>query len=336
MPSLNCRLLALASTLALAPAVWAQEAVPLPSDALQCLTPSVEQRGRPAYPPAPLARNENGRVDVELAFARADAAPEVKVLDSRGAVEFVEAVRAYAAAYRVPCLQPGRTATLRQAFDFRIEGTRNVLASRPLDRHTERVDRAIACSTQARAPAYPAIAASMNQWGTVVAKVRFESATAEPKVTVLEDADSVALRTVAVRHASSTRVPCLDGEPVEWMIYYYFRFEGDRPPSFKDISLRDLLTASKGIEQAQVYFDTRTMGCPFDLRFSHHQPHSANGVTEVGPTDPERYFFLDWLSRLQLNLPPRAHNALIGQSAKVHVPCTVIHLGAKTGGGAAQ
>jgi hypothetical protein len=336
VPALSRRLLVLASTLALAPALWAQEAVPLPSDALQCLTPSVEHRGRPAYPPAPLERNENGRVDVELNFTRADAAPEVKVLASRGAADFVEAVRAYVAANRVPCLQPGRSATLRQAFDFKLEGGRNVLASRPRDGSTARTSRMIGCSTKPPPPQYPMGSAFRGESGTVVLKLRFEPARDEARVSVLDDADARWLADEALEHARAIRVPCLDGEPVEWLIYYMFQFQDVKPASFKDMQLRDLVASSKNLDTAQVYFDTRSMGCPFDLRIWFEQPHAANRVTEVGTSDPERYFFLDWLSRLQLNLPPRVHNALIGQPAKVHVPCTVVHLGTRTGGGAAQ
>jgi hypothetical protein len=258
------------------------------------------------------------------------------VLGSRGATDFVDAVRAYVAAYRVPCLLPGRTATLKQEFDFKLAGGRNVLASRPRDRDTLRTSRMIACSTHPPAQPYPWAAERNGEWGTVAIKLRFDGLGAEPTATALEAPDSQALREAALDQARATRLPCADGAPVEWMMYYYFRFEGYRPASFKDMQLRDLIRSSKNVDSAEVYFDTRTMGCPFDLRFGHRQPHDLNSVTEIGTSDPERYFFLDWLARLQLDLPPRVHNALIGRGANVHVPCTIIHLGTKTGGGAAQ
>jgi hypothetical protein len=92
----------------------------------------------------------------------------------------------------------------------------------------------------------------------------------------------------------------------------------------------------KGIREANVYFDFNTMGCPFDVRFDPQQPVLPNGVGEVGSSNPERRFFLDWLTRQQLDLPKQQLNALLGQQAVVTVPCTVINLGARQGGGGSK
>lgn len=316
--------------------VWAQEAVPLPSDALRCLTPTAESRGKPEYPGGPLQRNENGRVGVELVFGGSIDGPEVRVLESRGDPEFVEVVRRYVSAYRVPCLETGHRVTLRQSFDFRVEGGRNVLASRPRERDP-RANSLSACMTRPRSPpAYPSEALRRDGRGTVMMRLRFEAGRPEPTVTAVEAPAESSLTETAMRWAREIRVPCLQGEPYSMLLTYVFRIEGVRDASFKDMQLRDLLRASKGLDEAQAYFDTRTMGCPFDLKMAFFQPHMANSVEEVGTSDPERYFFLDWLSRLQLDLPAQVRNALYGRSATVHVPCSVVHLGAVGGGGAGQ
>jgi Gram-negative bacterial TonB protein C-terminal len=307
---------------------------PLASDASRCLDRVPAAPAMPLYPDEALARGESGRVLVNLHFVQAGTEPQVSVIERTGAESFVDAVRAFASHYRVPCLGAGQTADLRQDFRFKPADKQPVYWNRPADADDSRVRRAIACAVLPPATDYPARALREGQFGNVVVKLRFDGPTTAPVVAVMERPDSDALVASTLRRAEAIRVPCHDGQPVEWLITYSYRFNGVEPARFNDLRLGQLLGASKDIDKAQVYFDTNTMSCPFDVRIVHLQPHSANRVGEIGERDPERRFFLDWLTRLQIVLKPRAHNLLYGEAVNVHVPCTVIQLGTMTGGGA--
>jgi hypothetical protein len=103
-----------------------------------------------------------------------------------------------------------------------------------------------------------------------------------------------------------------------------------------DVSFPTLVAAFRGIRNANVYFDFDSMGCPFEVLFRPMQPHAPNDVGVVGEVNEERRFFLDWLSRQQLDLPAKQVNALLGQEARVSVPCMLLNLGATSGGGGSQ
>lgn len=321
----------------------AQQQTLSPSDTLACLTPVATERGTPKYPEESFERKEGGLVSVVLEFTAPDREPKVSFSDgsshSQGDLKLKGAVLDHVRAYRVPCLKLQQTATMNQEFSFVPTDGRRVRWQGPVDADDLRRSRLMKCmkhQSPGSTPDYPFGALRNEIQGNVMLKLSFASADAPPAVEVVDDAGSGSLASTAAEFARGWRMPCHEGASVSLNQLYKFRIEGADRTVLKDMSLVTLLGIVKGIRKANVYFDFKEMGCPFDLRFSLNQPHAANNVGEVGDTHPERRFFLDWLSRQHLELPGKTHNAVLGQIATVSVPCTVLNLGTKSGGSASQ
>jgi hypothetical protein len=322
----------------------AQTIVAAPSAAQRCLTRGTVLLGTPVYPQEAFERKIDGRVVVDMEFTAADVPPRLVKIDAgrdHHARDFEDSVRAFIKAYRVPCLVVGESTTLRQEFVFVAQDRRGVAFMAMADEQEMRNQRLNACvrrAPDASLPAYPANDLRLERQGTVVAKLRFLDATGAPQVSILDDGGSAGFgRNVTDFALRAMRMPCHDGVgPVDTTMLFIFRVEGGARVVLKDMPFLTLLAGVKDIRQAQLYFDFNTMGCPFDVHFVPMQPHARNTVGEIGEPHPERRFFLDWLSRQQLALGSRELNAVLGQSARVSVPCTVVHLGQRAGGGASQ
>lgn len=325
--------------LALVQAIRAQTIAVAPSAAQRCLTRGELTLGTPIYPQESFERRDSGRVLVELTFSRADAAPSVKVVEESGGRPFVDSVRTFVDAYRVPCLERGQSATLRQEFVFKPTDGRRASFYWPIDADARRQEELQACIAH-RDPrariSYPDRAARRGQHGTVVIRLTFADATSAPAIKVLDDVNSAFLTDAAVEHATGFRMPCHTGAPVEYVQFYTYKLEGDARVRLNDMPLTGFLHNVKGIEQANAYFDFNTMGCPFEVRLSLHQPYTANAVGELGASNPERRFFIDWLRRSELNLDTKMLKAVIAQETTISVPCTILSLGNQAGGGASK
>jgi hypothetical protein len=320
-------------------AVFAQTTVAGPSAAQQCLTRGDVTLGTPDYPQREFESKQEGAVLVELRFDGSDTPPKVEVLapDIRNA--FVESVLAFARAYRVPCLENGQTARLRQEFVFRPTDGRRVQAFLPADGDARRAARLSACMKHADGvlrPNYPDAALSAGEQGTVFLRLKFADANSPPQVTSVDRSVSRALVRAATHHAEGLRMPCHEGAAVQTAMMYTFLYEGGPRVALTDPSFVKFLGAVKDIRSANVYFDFNAMGCPFDLRLHMLQPFAANQVGELDAPRPERRFFMDWLSRQQLDLDARTNNMVLGQHMDLRVPCTVLSLGNAPGGGASQ
>lgn len=332
------RLLALVGLCAAGSAV-AQTTVVAPSAAQQCLTRGDVTLGAPVYPQRQFELKEAGTVVVELRFDRADAPPKAEVLQPDVRDAFVEAVLAFAKAYRVPCLESGQTAQLRQEFVFRPTDGRRVQAFLPADAEAERAARLSRCMKHAgrvARPSYPEAALNAGEQGTVFLRLKFSDSNGPPQVTSLDRSVSRALVREATDYAEGLRMPCHEGAAVETAIMYRFLYKDGPRVALTDPSFVKFLAGVKGIRSANVYFDFSTMGCPFDLRLRMLQPFAPNDVGELDAPHPERRFFLDWLSRQQLDLDARTNNMVLGQHMDLRVPCTVLSLGNQPGGGASQ
>lgn len=317
----------------------AQQQVLTPSETLSCLAPAAAERGAPKYPEENFARKEGGRVSVDLEFRAADREPKVKVTYGDDHTDLTSAVLDHVRKYRVPCLKPDQVARLKQDFQFVPTDGRKVRWLAPVDLDDARRSRLMSCvkhKSPDTKPEYPWRALRDETQGTVVLRLAFNAPDAPPRIEVADDAQSDALTKAATEFARDFRMPCHEGEPLNTTHYYMFRIDGGARTVFKDLSLVALLRATKGIQQANVYFDFNQMGCPFDLRFVLNQPYYSNDVGEVGEPHPERRYLLDWLRRQQLDLPARTHNSVLGQTTTVTVPCTVLHLGTTSGGSASQ
>lgn len=331
--------LAILSALMMVGTAAAQTIAVSPSAAQRCLTRGEFLLGTPAFPQESFERRDAGRVLVELTFSRPDAAPSVNVIEDAGGQPFVASVRTFVDAYRVPCLEAGQSATLRQEFVFKPTDGRRAYFSPPVDADARRQERLQACiahqSPNERVP-YPNEAAKRGEHGSVIVKLTFSDATSPPAIAVLDDVGSSALRRSAVLHAEGHRMPCHVGAPVEYVQFYNYQFEGDSRVRLNDMPLTTFLRNVKGIEQANAYFDFTTMGCPFEVRLTLRQPFTANGVGELGAPHLERRFFLDWLRRRELNVDAKTLRAVVAQETTIAVPCTILSLGNQPGGGASK
>lgn len=331
--------LGLLSALCLLPAV-AVQAVTIslaPSEALRCLTPDEAARGAVDYPKELFDRKEGGVVEVELKFTKPDAAPEANVLNEP-LRDLANAVRRHVLNYRVPCLGAGQTTTLRQSFQFSPTDGRKVNWTRVRDslETAQRAQTRCIVHPSTKAPSYPYNALRVEAEGAVVLRLTFASPDGAPRTEVLDDTPHPHLIETAMDHAAGYRMPCHSGPPVSTVHQYLFKIEGGERIVAKDVGLVAFLRNVKDIQKAQVYFDLNTMQCPFDVRIELRQPTGDNRVGEVGDAVAERQFFLEWLSRLRLNVDRQTQNRLLGQPMTISVPCGVVSLGNRSGGGASQ
>jgi hypothetical protein len=331
--------LRLLGALWLLPAVAAQ-AVTItlaPSEALRCLTPGEAERGAVDYPKELFDRKEGGVVDVELTFTAPSDAPKVNVTNEP-VHELANAVQRHVRKYRVPCLGAGQTTTLRQSFQFSPTDGRKVNWTRVRDsvETTQRVQTRCIVHSTTQTPSYPLSALRQEAQGTVMLRLTFASADGAPQTEVLDDTPHPHLIEAATRHAVGYRMPCHSGQAVSTVHEYRFKIDGGDRIVAKDVGLVTFLRSVKDIQKAQVYFDLNTMQCPFDVRIELRQPIGDNRVGEVGDAVAERQFFLEWLSRLRLNVDRQTQNRLLGQPMTISVPCGVVSLGNRPGGGASQ
>lgn len=327
-------------------AASAQTTAVLPTPAQRCLTRGEPLLGTPVYPPEVLRAKASGRVSIELEFLAPDAEPTLQSLkvdrvDQRAHESLLEqSVRDFIKAYRVPCLPAGEKSTLAQEFVFVPQDRRGVTMMASSDPSRARGNRLGACLVHRdpRAqPRYPSADLRAERQGTAVVQLEFNDATAPPKVSVLDEGGSSSFAEASREHALGYRMPCHDGQGAAGLLQLYlFKVEGGSRVILKDVSFPTLAGLFRGIRSTNVYFDFNAMGCPFEVLFRPLQPHAPNDVGVVGDVNPERRFFLDWLSRQQLDLPARQLNALFGQEARVSVPCIVLNLGTTSGGGASQ
>jgi hypothetical protein len=240
----------------------------------------------------------------------------------------------------VPCLPLGERTQLRLEFLFVPSDGRPVTlmaASDPEAARAERLRRCISHMRPKQTPDYPVFDVRREHQGTAVVRMEFSDRESPPRVSVLDEGGSASFGTTAAEHATGFRLPCHDGAgPVPVLTLYVFKLAGAIRVVLRDLPLLTLVRSFRGVRQANVYFDFNAMGCPFDVHFSPMQPHAPNWVGEVGNPHPERRFFLDWLSRQEFDLDPVQVNQVLGQQAVVSVPCTVLNLGSRTGGGASQ
>lgn len=300
-----------------------------PSAALNCLTPSAEERAALAYPPDAWVRREGGTVSVELRFDGPDAAPRVRLLDKNESEALREAVRKHVRQFRVPCMKADdEPVVLRQNFVFVPTDDRKVLTTTPSDAAEERRAAQMRCLTRAggaKVPEYPVVDQRNGMQGNLFVSVRFTSADAPPELQVLaSDATGNMLDSVQ-KFVRGFRLPCLEDRELSMDMLFRFRMQDGARIRLKDMSLQSFIAAAKGAPQP-VHFDLDAMGCPFELRVDYRRPHRANRVGELdGPVEARRPF-LDWLSQITLGLPEKKNTAVLGDQFTLAVPCGKLDL----------
>jgi len=135
------------------------------------------------------------------------------------------------------------------------------------------------------------------------------------------------LRHAAEDWADDYRMPCLaKGTPVDTVMAFVFKIPDAAHVALKDLDLMGLLRGSQALPPG-AQFDTTTMGCPFDLKIMHLQPHEPNRVDQLDTPNPARVPLMQWLQFVQLRAPDaQTANQLLGQSHIVHVPCAQLDL----------
>lgn len=301
-----------------------------PSSAVACMTPAAAERGEPEYPFAPWKRGEGGEVKVELIFTGATLAPEVKILDGKADPELVAAVREYVKRFRVPCIEANQIPLrLSQTYVF-LPDQRQIAWSRPMDEADPARRELLGCvvaNDGSKTPTYPIAARREDIQGNVLASLQFTAVDQAPKVrTYFAGRDMRVLGQAVEAWAQKLRMPCLGVQAVESVVVFQFRLAGDAPFGFRPLDLRQFLSMAKNRDSLQANFDTRSMGCPFEVALIYRQPHLSNQVGEVAASRPERRAFLEWLASIELSLPSQQQKAVLGDTARIAIPCVDINL----------
>jgi hypothetical protein len=315
--------------LLLAAAVAAAEQVDMaPSPALRCLTVAAGEREAPEYPFDAFKAGERGSVRVLLEFDRPDAPPRATV-QSHSGWPFAEAVRAHARHLRVPCLESGSPpARLLREYVFQPDD-RQVHWYRTLDADAEANAEAWKCVRHVRGsdqPDFPSAMLRRGVQGRVVVEALFEAPDRPPVLKVNSQRSANMLALAVSRWLQDTRMPCHPGRPVTAYVTYEFLIEGAGRYGFKEVTFRNLLAATAGIERQRLAFDTTTMGCPFDVKLWYRQPHLPNRVGEMGQSNPARRPLLEWMETVEFKMRQADLDTIYGDSTVITVPCIRVDL----------
>lgn len=311
-----------------AAAVSAQQVDMAPSPALRCLTVEPGGREAPEYPFDAFKAGDRGSVRVLLEFERPDAPPRATVQAHSG-WPFAEAVLAHARSLRVPCLTPGSPpARLLREYLFQPDD-RAVHWHRTTDADAEANAEAWKCIRHIRGwerPEYPRAAEVRSLQGRVVAEIRFDAPDRPPVVVTHARRSADMLARAVSSWLQDTRMPCHPGRPVTALATYEFLLEGFGRYGFKEVTFRNLIAATAGIERQRLALDTTTMGCPFDVKLWYRQPHLPNLVGEMGERNPARRPLLEWMETVELKMAQADLDTIYGDSAVIQVPCIKVDL----------
>lgn len=307
----------------------AAQATLAPSPALACLTRIDGAAAQLDYPAAALAGKQGGTVRVQLTFTGPAVAPTVAVLARPPRGQFDSAVIAHVQQYRVPCMQAGADAViLTQEYLFDAEQQSRVMASRPRDSADAGRAAQLACMVHvdgAERPTWPKAALQRGDKGTVLTRLRFDSASAAPTVEVVQAPMTPLLRRAVAQYAAGLRLPCLKGAPVDTLVAYKFVYDNEGRVRLRDSSLIEALAGARDL-QTPVQFDFHTMGCPFELRIGYYRPFGDNRVEQLDDVVAAREPLMDWLRGLTLNMSDNDSARMFGEKFVIRVPCAKLEL----------
>ena len=303
---------------------------PPTSPAEQCLAPPVAERHVPAYPPKMMEIRRGATVRVRLTFDGPRSAPSVRFVDDP-LDDFRSAVLDYAEQLRVPCMPPGAApVTLSQQFEFVANDGRKVAWTPPLEEPAALSAADMPCTIDANTrmakPDYPRDLRGKE--GNVVIRLRFVDPAQPPEVTVLDNGGDKLFAHAVTSSVQALRMTCRDKVvPFSIQVFYKFLIDGSTNRMvLKDMSLAQFIGAVKPFPRGGVYFDTTQMKCPFDVRLTLRQPWSRNRIEELEEDVESRHAFISWLSTLELDIPARPANLMLGQSTVIEVPCAKVDL----------
>lgn len=309
---------------------WAQggatEIVPAQGPLTTCLTSTSKQ---PVYPEAAAG----AIVRVLMQFDSATEPPRVDVKFNNGGAPSEKAVLDHVGTYRLPCLKPGGSATAKQEFQFVSPAPAAKIIEAPLrdDTPDTRVSKeCLRGVTEAPKPDFPdrgGMLRDMVRPGVVLTRLTFSRPDAPPAVEILYDGGDRRLAAAVESVVGAYRLACANvGEkPIVAMQNYFFKYGDGEPARLKPkLSLVQLLTLVKDMNAHKVRFDLTTMGCPFEVDVTAYKPYTENGIAEVGPRDPNRREFLEWLRAVTFEFPPAAKPTAIGSTSRIAVPCALL------------
>lgn len=307
---------------------WAQQVEMAPPAALRCLTVAPGTHEAPEYPFDEFKAKERGAVQVLLEFDRADAPPRATVQEHTGK-PFADAVLKHARDLRVPCLTPG-DAPLRVLRDYVFKpDDRLANWHRTADADDDANRKAWRCVQHLKGwdqPLFPRAEVNSGVQGRVVVEARYEAPDRAPVLAVHAQRSARRLAQAVSQWLQDSRMPCHPGRPVTVYLTYEFLIDGYSRYGFKDVTFRNLIAATAGIERQRLAFDTTTMGCPFDVRLWYRRPHLPNRVGELGEPNATRRPLLEWMETIELRLPQPDLDSVYGDSAVITVPCIRVDL----------
>ncbi|RZJ10071.1 MAG: hypothetical protein EOP39_09650 [Rubrivivax sp.] len=160
----------------------------------------------------------------------------------------------------------------------------------------------------------------------VLVRFRFPEGGGEPDVEIVHNIGSPMFALDVRRHVRRAQ-RCADGrtEAGTWHQQLFEYVPRDQKlPQFKSLDLVTFLGQVNGAKELKGHFDTRTMNCPFEVKWTLYQPAKANEAISVGGVDPNRTAFHDWLSQLQLDLPKATEEQMFGRDLTIKVPCLLL------------
>lgn len=281
----------------------------------------------PIYPPEAESLKRGGLVRVRLTFEGPASEPKATVFYNQSFESFSNAVLSHVRNYRLPCMAAGAEPVLAtQEFRFTLDerkvffgGVRDQTETRPIQ----------LCLMGDRRPIeYPRNLQGKRPQGNVVAILTFFDPSEPPKVEIVTDAGSSALRRAVLESVEHYRMPCVaaSGKPIKARRVFSFAMEGAKQYTLKDLNLQQFVDGIDKLDQQRVRFDLSSMKCPFEVRLTLLQPFAKNQVGEIEQSDPNRRELIEWLKDVALKLPSDAAPQLIGQSMIIAVPCGVLDL----------
>jgi hypothetical protein len=299
-----------------------------PASALECLTPTIKDRGSPTYPAESLRMKEGARLLVQLTFESAQEPPVTKILQKTGEDEFAVSVKDFVKQYRLPCLAPGeKPVRASQEFVFDPGDGRTVVYGAITGEPRPPTPKSC-FSLPDGAPHPSKNALRRGEGGTIMASVTFDQPNEVPKVRILYDANSPLLKESVEAHVEKYRFVCPlpEGKPVHTIQLFDFKVEGAARYAFPDVGLKEFLQMVESVDLTNAKFDTSEMSCPFDLSINVRRPHMKNLVGEFGVSDPSRRPFIEWIKQLTFKVPRNLEPYLFNKSMKVSVPCIKLEL----------
>lgn len=304
----------------------AVELLPERSAAAKCLTPPQERPVPLIYPSESLRRMAAGTVRIELTFTDPAGAPQVQLLPGEEVdPALVAAVRGHVDQYRVPCLVPGgEPVRFRQEFVFSPNDGKKVTWTRPQHDDASAANRTcVAHVDKGSSPDWPLRV--KDSVGKVLLQMSFVAPDRAPAIEVLGIDANHPFARAAADWAVGLRAPCLSTPFVARQLFV-FMHEGLADVKLRDMPLTTFLRSVRAVAELPVFFDFRTMGCPFEVKVRYWRPYEFNAVGEVGNSLATRRPFLDWLSGLELDIKPEQQRLVLGDEFTLAVPCGTLDL----------